>query len=53
MCTVQRRTVLLNISAKFNPYAKEFNLLKGVCHEILNLHFIHDSNPPGPLINRL
>ena len=27
--------------------------LKGQCHEIFDLHFFHDSNPPRPLINRL
>ena len=27
--------------------------LKGVCHEIFDLHFFHDSNPSRPLINRL
>ena len=27
--------------------------LKGVCHEIFNLHFFHNSNLSGPLINRL
>ena len=26
---------------------------KGVCHEIFDLHFFHDSTPFGPLINRL
>ena len=28
-------------------------ILKVVCHEILHLHFFHDSNPSTPLINRL
>ena len=28
-------------------------VLKGVCHEIFDLHFFHDMNPSGPLINRL
>ena len=28
-------------------------LLKGVVHEIFDLNFFHDSNPSGPLINRL
>ena len=27
--------------------------LKGVCHEIFELHFFHDANPSGPLINKL
>ena len=27
--------------------------LKGVCHEIFDIHFFHDSNPSRPLINRL
>ena len=27
--------------------------LKGVCHNIFDLHFLHDLNPSGPLINRL
>ena len=27
--------------------------LKGVCHEMFDLHFFHDSNPSRPLINRL
>ena len=27
--------------------------LKGVCHEILDLNFFHDSNPSGPLKNRV
>ena len=27
--------------------------LKGVCHEIFDLHFFHYSNPSRPLINRL
>ena len=27
--------------------------LKGVCHEIFDLHFFHDLNPSRPLINRL
>ena len=27
--------------------------LKGMCHENVDLHFFHDSNPSGPLINRL
>ena len=27
--------------------------LKGVCHEIFNLHFFLDSTLSGPLINRL
>ena len=26
---------------------------EGVCHEILDLDFFHDSNPVGPLINRV
>ena len=26
--------------------------LKIVCHEIFDLHFSHDSNPPRPLMNR-
>ena len=26
--------------------------LKGVCHEIFDLHFFHNSNPSRPLINR-
>ena len=30
-----------------------FLCLKGVCHEIFDLQFFHDSNPSGPLINRL
>ena len=29
------------------------NFLKGVCHEIFELQFFNDSNPFGPLINRL
>ena len=33
-------------------YLKQYNILKGVFHEIFNLQFSHDSNPPGPLINR-
>ena len=28
-------------------------ILKVVCHEIFDLQFFHDSNPSGPLINRL
>ena len=28
-------------------------LLKGVCHEIFDLHFFHDSKLSGPLINRI
>ena len=36
---------LVSLSAKLT--------LKGVCHEIFNLHFFHDSNPSGPRINRL
>ena len=28
-------------------------LLKGVCHEIFDLHFFHDLNLPRPLMNRL
>ena len=27
--------------------------LKGVCHDIFDLYFVHDSNPSGPLIDRL
>ena len=27
--------------------------LKGQCHEIFDLYFFHESNPSGPLINRL
>ena len=27
--------------------------LKGLCHEIFNPYFCHESNPSGPLINRL
>ena len=27
--------------------------LKGVCHEIFELHFFHDLSPSRPLINRL
>ena len=27
--------------------------LKGVCHKVFDLRFFHDSNPSGPLINRL
>ena len=30
-----------------------FDALKGVCHEIFYLHFLHDLNPSRPLINRL
>ena len=29
------------------------NGLKGVCHEIFHLYFCSDSNPSGPLINRV
>ena len=29
------------------------DLLKGQCHEIFDLYFFHESNPSGPLINRL
>ena len=32
---------------------KPFHIWKGVCHEIFDLHFFHDSNPSRPLINRL
>ena len=28
-------------------------IIKGVCHEIFDLHFFHDLNPSRPLINRL
>ena len=28
-------------------------VLKRQCHEIFYLYFFHESNPPGPLINRL
>ena len=28
-------------------------ILKGVCHEIFDLHYFHDSNPSRLLINRL
>ena len=30
-----------------------FTQVKGVCHEIFDLQFFHDSNSSGPLINRL
>ena len=30
-----------------------YNSFKGVCHKIFDLQFFHDSNPTGPLINRL
>ena len=35
------------------PSEKDNNCLKGVRHEIFDLHFFHDSNPSRPLINRL
>ena len=51
----------VNHSPAFNPIrnpAQGSNLadrtdLKGVCYEIFDLHFFHDSNPSRPLINRL
>ena len=29
------------------------HMLKRQCHEIFDLYFFHESNPSGPLINRL
>ena len=42
--------LLINLKSYF--YNLIF-LLKGVCHEILDLKFFYDSNPSEPLINRL
>ena len=40
-------------SSKWLNELKELSTLKEVCHKIFNLHFFHDSNPSGPLINRV
>ena len=29
------------------------NILKGQCHKSFDLYFFHESNPSGPLIDRL
>ena len=34
-------------------YSHSHLKLKGMCHDIFDLHFFHDSNPSGPLINRI
>ena len=36
-----------------NKIVAIFCFLTGVCHEIFYIHFFHDSNPSGSLINRL
>ena len=38
---------------KYDADDKENYELKGQCHEIFDLYFFHESNPSGPLINRL
>ena len=43
----------LNISPKWEPNIFRTMWLKGVCHEIFHIYFFHDSNPSGPLINRV
>ena len=42
----------LGFMRRFRTFWK-VRVLKGVCHEIFDLHFFHDSIPSRPLINRL
>ena len=52
--TSSRTQIVLNCILASSRSASTFTWpLKGVCHEIFDLHFFHDSNPSRPLINRL
>ena len=42
-----------NSSSCLSAVLRTVPSLKGVCHEIFDLQFFYDSNPSGPLINRL
>ena len=42
-----------NVSLHLYSFKFVLCSLKGVCHEIFDPYFFHDSNPSGPLINSL
>ena len=52
-CQSDAYMIVSDLSISVVDPSEVWTSLKGVCHEIFDLHFFHDLNPSRPLMNRL